>query len=69
MNLWVGLASLRAEGDPLDPIDAAEFSGPGATPEWFERQCHAFFDWRRSCGEPEEQLMQHPFYLPRTNHD
>ena len=64
MEYGFGLASIRGEGCPIDPIDAIEFTGPGATPEWFKRQQHAFFEHRRARGDTEEELMRHPFYLP-----
>jgi len=64
-----GLASVKEEGCPIDPQDAVMFNGPGATDKWFERQQHAFFNYRRSCGDTEEELMQHPFYLPRKQDD
>ena len=67
MKYGFGFAAIKAEGQPLDPIDAVMFTGPGATDEWFKRQQHAFFNNRRKCGDSEEQLMKHPFYLPAEN--
>lgn len=55
---------IREEGAPLDPIDAAMFTGPGATDEWFEKQRKAFFEHRRANGDKEEDLMRHPYYMP-----
>ena len=57
-----GLASVKEEGAPLDPFDALLCTGPGATPEWFARQCNAWFSYQRTKGISEEQLATHPYY-------
>jgi hypothetical protein len=60
-----GLAPIRREGTPLDPIDAVKLNG--LTDEWFRRQQLAFFEYRRAQGDTEEELSKHPYYLPPEN--
>lgn len=57
-----GLATLKEEGAPVDPREAVMCTGPGATEAWFEKQCRAFFDYRRKKGDTEEELQRHPYY-------
>lgn len=59
-----GWASIKEEGAPIDPLEAIMWTGPGATPKWFMTQCHAFFDYRRSKGDSEDDLRKHLYYLP-----
>jgi hypothetical protein len=55
---------LKEEGAPIDPIEAVMFTGPRAMEGWFKRQCHAYFDYKREQGYTEEELKQHPHYIP-----
>lgn len=68
MNLksGFGLATIKQEGTPLNPYDAIMFDGPGATDEWFKRQCKAYFNFRRLEGATERELqVEFPeYYLP-----
>lgn len=60
-----GMATLREEGAPLDPLDAMMYTGPGATKQWFANQCEAWFKHQREKGVEEEVLRQHPYYVRR----
>lgn len=61
-----GLASVKEEGTPIDPYSAMQYTGPGAAPEWFKRQCVAYFNHRRSRGDTEESLLEQygEYYIP-----
>ena len=66
MPYGFGLATIKEESAPLDPLDALEFTGPGATDAWFSRQCEAWLDYQRKKGVSEAELATHPYYTRRT---
>jgi hypothetical protein len=60
-----GLAAMRDEGTPLDPVDALLLEG--LTEKQFMAQQVAFFEYRRAQGDTDEELSKHPYYLPPEN--
>lgn len=53
-----GLALPKAEGAPVNPLDALSYTGPGATPAWFNRQCEAWTAWARETSNLSEDSIK-----------